>query len=54
MKQQITRELAWAAATDAGNKAMREGGRTAWSASDRERAEVLFWNLMGLDRALAA
>ena len=30
----MTRELAYAASLDAGNRAMRAGGRTAWSEDD--------------------
>lgn len=34
----LTRELARAAAHDAGNRHMREAGRTAWNAEDYEVA----------------
>ena len=30
----LTRDLAWAASMDAGNRAMRHAGRTVWSADD--------------------
>jgi hypothetical protein len=30
----MTRQIAWAAATDAGNLSMRKAGRTAWSRKD--------------------
>jgi len=34
MKPKLTRELAWAAAQDAGNRAMRKAGRHAWNRDD--------------------
>lgn len=34
MRITLTRQIAWAASTDAGNAAMRRGGRTSWSAED--------------------
>jgi len=30
----LTRDLAWAAATDAANRRMRQQGRTAWDEDD--------------------
>lgn len=38
MKPKLTRELAWAASTDAGNRAMRKAGRAAWSKDDYNAA----------------
>jgi hypothetical protein len=32
---ELTRELAYAAGMEAGNRAMRAGGRTAWSEEDK-------------------
>lgn len=34
MRPKLTRELAWVASQDAANRAMRKGGRTAWSEED--------------------
>jgi hypothetical protein len=34
MKITLTRKLAWAIATDEGNRYMRKGGRRAWDESD--------------------
>lgn len=34
----MTREIAWAAAWDAGNRHMRQGGRTRWNKSDYNAA----------------
>lgn len=38
MLMEMTRELAWAAATEAGNKSMRKGGRIKWSLKDYNAA----------------
>ena len=34
MRIKLTREIAWAASKDAANRAMRKGGRKAWSQED--------------------
>lgn len=34
----LTRPLCFAAGTDAGNRSMRQGGRTAWSDADYQAA----------------
>ena len=36
------RDLAWAIATDAGNRAMRKGGRVAWNDEDYAAAVRCF------------
>lgn len=41
----ITRRIAWAAATDAGNRSMRDAGRTAWSQEDYDAAVAEFYRL---------
>lgn len=46
----LTREIAWAASTDAGNRAMRHGGRTAWSREDYNAAVAEFDRLWPLHR----
>lgn len=33
-KMILTREIAWAAATDAGDRSMRKAGRKAWNEED--------------------
>lgn len=38
----LTRDLAWAAATDAANRQMRKAGRTAWSEADYDLAVTTF------------
>lgn len=38
----LTRDLAWASATDAGNANMRRAGRKAWSLEDRNIAADKF------------
>lgn len=35
---ELTKELIFAAATDAGNRSMRRGGRTVWSEDDFDAA----------------
>lgn len=37
-----TRPLAWAAATDAGNRSMQAAGRTAWNEEDYRIARETF------------
>lgn len=44
---ELTRELAWAAATDAGNRSMRKAGRSAWSRVDYKAAAQEFKRLWG-------
>jgi hypothetical protein len=44
---QLTRELAWASATDAGNRSMRKAGRSAWSRVDYNAAAKEFKRLWG-------
>jgi len=46
----MTTALAWAAATDAGNRSMREAGRTAWSAEDYAAAAEELHRLIGQER----
>lgn len=50
MKIQLTRDLAWAAATDAGNRSMRQAGRTKWSQRDYNAAIREFDRLWPLER----
>ena len=47
----MTRALAGAAATDAGNRSMRRGKRAAWDESDYDAACVEFTRLWGTDDA---
>lgn len=42
MRITLTRQLAWAAATDAGNASMRQAGRTKWSRKDYNTAARTF------------
>lgn len=46
----LTRELAYAAARDAGNRAMRAAGRTIWDAEDYNHAAAEFDRLWPLER----
>lgn len=46
----ITRELASAAARDAGNRSMRAAGRAAWDADDWDAAAALFEYLCPVER----
>ena len=39
---ELTREIAWAAATDAANQAMRQAGRSSWSRDDYALAVEVF------------
>lgn len=48
----LTRDLAWAAATDAGNRRMRKAGRTAWSEEDYGVATREFDRLWPAERDL--
>jgi hypothetical protein len=41
----ISRDLAWAAATDVGNASAREGGRKAWDSEDYNKAVAEFGRL---------
>jgi hypothetical protein len=41
----IARAAAWAAATDAGNRSMRAGNRTAWNEDDYNAACEEFYRL---------
>lgn len=50
MKPPLTRALAWAASTDAGNASMRAGGRTAWSDDDYNAAVETFDRLWPIER----
>jgi hypothetical protein len=50
MRIELTRKLAWAAATDAGNRRMREAGRTKWSQGDYNAAVREFNRLWPLER----
>ena len=48
----LTRELAWAAAMDAGNRAMRKAGRSKWSEEDFITACDEFDRLWPIERDL--
>lgn len=48
----LTREIAFSAAMDAGNRAMRAAGRTAWSKADCNTAWAEFDRLWPLERDL--
>jgi len=48
----LTRALAYAAATDAGNRAMRAAGRAAWSVDDYNAAAREFARLWPRERYL--
>ena len=48
-KMPMTKEIARAAAMDAGNRAMRAGGRKAWSAEDYNVACEEFERLLLLE-----
>ena len=41
----MDRKLAWAAATDAGNRSARAGGRVAWNEDDKRAACAEFRRL---------
>lgn len=41
----VNRQIAWAAATDAGNRSMKAGKRKAWSIEDRNVAASTFERL---------
>jgi hypothetical protein len=45
----LTRDLAWSAATDAGNRSMRAAGRTAWDENDYDVAAQEFGRLWPVD-----
>lgn len=49
----MTREFARAAATDAGNRSMRAGGRGAWSEADYNAAVAEYERLWSVERELA-
>ena len=53
MRRQITRQLAHAAAMDAGNRAMRKAGRTAWAEEDADACWREFDRLWPLEAELA-
>lgn len=44
----LTRELAYAAATDVGNRSMKANNRTAWNEDDYNVAAETFQRLMEL------
>jgi hypothetical protein len=48
----LTRQLAWAAATDAGNRNMRRAGRRKWSLKDYNAATREFNRLWPLEREI--
>jgi hypothetical protein len=52
-KPTITPDLAWRAATDAGNRAMRAAGRTHWSHDDYQTAIREFERLLPAPRCAA-
>jgi hypothetical protein len=53
MKPILTRKLAWAAATDAGNAHMRKAGRTKWNQADYNAAVAKFNELWPEERDIA-
>lgn len=50
-RPELTRKLIFAAAQDAGNRAMRAGGRTVWSTSDFAVAVTEFERLNAIREA---
>jgi hypothetical protein len=44
----VTTSIAYAAGLDAGNRSMREAGRTKWSPEDAERASEATQRLLSL------
>lgn len=50
MRMELTRDLAYAAAMDAGDRSMRAAGRTAWSAEDTARCREEFNCLWPLEK----
>lgn len=48
MKIKMDRKVAYAAATDAGNRNMAKGGRTKWNQKDYATAVDTWTKLMGL------
>ena len=50
----LTREIAWAASLDEGNRSMREAGRTAWSQQDYNAAVREFDRLWPEERDIEA
>lgn len=49
----LTRDIAWAAATDAGNRSMRKSGRTAWNWEDYNAACAEFNRIWPVSREVA-
>lgn len=45
----LTRQLAWAAATDAANDRMRKAGRSTWTKGDYNTACRVFARLWGAE-----
>lgn len=50
----VTREIAWAASLDEGNRCMRRGGRKAWNEDDYNAACDLFDRLWTIEDELLA
>ena len=47
---ELTRDLAWSASLDAGNRSMRKAGRTAWNEDDYNTAVDEFNRLWPVER----
>ena len=47
---ELTSDLAWSISKDAGNVAMREGGRKAWNQADYNEAVKTFNRLWPIER----
>ena len=52
MKPELTRELAWAAAWDEGNRSMIRNRRRVWSREDRDAAAARFDELWPIEKDL--
>ena len=50
----MSREIAWAAAWDAGNRSMRKAGREVWNEDDYNAACAEFERLWPVERDLEA
>lgn len=48
----MTRGIAWAIATDAGNASMKRGGRNGWSEDDYQEAVDTFNRLWPVEREI--
>lgn len=52
MRIKMSREIAWGAATDAGNASMKRGGRAGWSEDDYQKAVDTFNRLWPEEREI--